>query len=80
MSIHLMNQAWRTTLATGATFVLVSVCDTANDEAVGYVGGEAFFAAGDGARHVRLCYSNVAERDIPEAVQRFGRALDRARR
>jgi 2-aminoadipate transaminase len=53
---------------------------TANDEAVGYVGGEAFFAAGDGKRHVRLCYSNVAERDIPEAVQRFGRALERARR
>ncbi|HHT8835124.1 TPA: helix-turn-helix domain-containing protein [Burkholderia cenocepacia] len=34
MSIHLMNQAWRTTLATGAKFVLVAVCDTANDEGV----------------------------------------------
>lgn len=52
---------------------------TANGEAVGYVGGEAFFVGGDGSRHVRLCYSNVAERDIPEAVQRFGRALERAR-
>jgi DNA-binding transcriptional MocR family regulator len=27
---------------------------------------------------VRLCYSNVAERDIPEAIMRFGRALERA--
>ncbi|WP_174941276.1 helix-turn-helix domain-containing protein [Burkholderia lata] len=34
MSIHLMNQAWKTTLATGAKFVLVAVCDTANDEGV----------------------------------------------
>ena len=34
MSIHLMNQARRTTLATGAKFVLVAVCDTANDEGV----------------------------------------------
>jgi 2-aminoadipate transaminase len=53
---------------------------TANDEAVGYVGGEAFFAEGDGSGNVRLCYSNVAENAIPEAVQRFGRALERARR
>ncbi len=51
---------------------------TANDEAVGYVGGEAFFADGSGANYVRLCYSNVAERDIPEAIMRFGRALERA--
>ena len=28
------EQAWRTTLATGAKFVLVAVCDTANDEGV----------------------------------------------
>ena len=53
---------------------------TANEEAVGYVGGEAFFAGGDGANFVRLCYSNVAERDIPEAIMRFGRALERAAR
>jgi 2-aminoadipate transaminase len=51
---------------------------TANDEAVGFVGGSAFYAAGDNSEFVRLCYSNVAERDIPEAVQRFGRALERA--
>jgi 2-aminoadipate transaminase len=53
---------------------------TANEEAVGYVGGEAFFADGSGANFVRLCYSNVAERDIPEAIMRFGRALERAAR
>ena len=53
---------------------------TANEEAVGYVGGEAFFADGSGKHFVRLCYSNVAEAAIPEAVQRFGRALERATR
>lgn len=51
---------------------------TANEEAVGYVGGEAFYADASGANYVRLCYSNVAERDIPEAIMRFGRALERA--
>lgn len=53
---------------------------TANEEGVAYVGGSAFFDDGRGARHARLCYSNVAERDIPEAVMRFGRALERAAR
>jgi len=51
---------------------------TANEEGVGYVGGAAFFDDGSGARRARLCYSNVAERDIPEAIMRFGRALERA--
>ncbi|HYM16418.1 MAG TPA: PLP-dependent aminotransferase family protein [Dehalococcoidia bacterium] len=51
---------------------------TANDEGVGYVGGAAFFDDRSGGRFVRLCYSNVAERDIPEAIMRFGRALERA--
>ncbi len=52
----------------------------ANEEAVGHVGGEAFFADGSGDNFVRLCYSNVAEADIPEAIMRFGRALERAGR
>jgi len=52
---------------------------TANDEAVGYVGGEAFFADGSGHDYIRLCYSNVAEQDIPEAINRLGRAIERAR-
>lgn len=51
---------------------------TANEEGVGYVGGMAFFADGSGRDYVRLCYSNVPERDIPEAIMRFGRALERA--
>ena len=50
----------------------------ANEEAVGYVGGEAFFADGSGTDYIRLCYSNVAEKDIPEAINRLGRALERA--
>jgi 2-aminoadipate transaminase len=53
---------------------------TSNEEGVAYVGGAAFFADGGGKQFVRLCYSNVAERDIPEAVIRFGRALERATR
>ena len=53
---------------------------TANEEAVGIVGGSAFFEDGSGAERARLCYSNVAERDIPEAIMRFGRALERAAR
>lgn len=51
---------------------------TANDEAVGYVGGAPFFDDMSGGNRVRLCYSNVAEADIPEAIMRFGRALERA--
>ncbi len=50
----------------------------ANEEGVGYVGGAPFFNDGTGHDRARLCYSNVAERDIPEAVMRFGRALERA--
>ncbi|MEX2225888.1 MAG: PLP-dependent aminotransferase family protein [Dehalococcoidia bacterium] len=48
------------------------------EEGVGYVGGKAFFDNGDGANYARLCYSNVAENEIPEAIMRFGRALERA--
>jgi 2-aminoadipate transaminase len=47
------------------------------EEGVGYVGGKAFFDNGDGANYVRLCYSNVAESEIPEAIMRFGRSLER---
>lgn len=51
---------------------------TAAEEGVGYVGGRAFFDNGDGSNFVRLCYSNVAHEEIPEAIMRFGRALERA--
>jgi 2-aminoadipate transaminase len=57
--------------------------DAAWEEGVGYVGGKAFFdngatGAGDGANFIRLCYSNVAEADIPVAIRRLGRAMERA--
>jgi len=52
--------------------------ETANEEGIGYVGGKPFFDDQSPAHFVRLCYSNVAERDIPEAIMRFGRALERA--
>lgn len=52
--------------------------ETANEEAVQYVGGRPFFDDRSGDHFVRLCYSNVAESDIPEAIMRFGRALERA--
>jgi len=48
------------------------------EEGVGYVGGKAFFDNGAGANFARLCYSNVAESEIPEAIMRFGRSLERA--
>src|SRR6185295_4407427 len=51
---------------------------TANEEGVAYVAGPPFFDDLSGGDRVRLCYSNVAERDIPEAIMRFGRALERA--
>ncbi len=65
-------------LAEGAGVDTKKLRFTANDEAVGYVGGEAFFADGSGEDYIRLCYSNVAEKDIPEAVRRFARALEKA--
>jgi 2-aminoadipate transaminase len=52
--------------------------ETAWEEGVGYVGGKAFFDNGEGATFVRLCYSSVAEADIPVAIQRLGRAMERA--
>jgi 2-aminoadipate transaminase len=54
--------------------------ETAWEEGVGYVGGKAFYDNGEGARFARLCYSNVSESEIPEAIMRFGRALERASR
>ncbi|MEX2246397.1 MAG: PLP-dependent aminotransferase family protein [Dehalococcoidia bacterium] len=55
-----------------------ALVETANEEGVGYVGGRPFFDDRSGNRFIRLCYSNVAEGEIPEAIMRFGRALERA--
>ncbi len=43
-----------------------------------YVHGGAFFMDGQGKDRVRLAYSYVREQEIPEAVQRLGRALEQA--
>lgn len=45
---------------------------------VAYVSGRAFYPDGRGTQNVRLCFSFVAQQDIPEAVLRFGRALEQA--
>ena len=52
--------------------------DAAWEEGVGYVGGKSFFDDGGGANFIRLCYSNVAEAEIPVAIQRLGRAMERS--
>ena len=52
--------------------------ETAWEEGVGYVGGKAFYDDGGGETYVRLCYSNVSDAEIPEAIMRFGRGLERA--
>jgi DNA-binding transcriptional MocR family regulator len=45
---------------------------------VAYVNGAAFHLDGTGRNKVRLCFSNVAEADIPEAIMRLGRAMEEA--
>ena len=52
--------------------------DAARRLGVAYVGGYAFHMDGSGQHAVRLAYSFVAEKDIPEAILRFGRALEEA--
>ena len=43
---------------------------------VGVVPGGAFYRDGGGERNLRLCFSFVAEDEIPEAIVRLGRALE----
>jgi DNA-binding transcriptional MocR family regulator len=45
---------------------------------VAFGSGRTFFADGSGAEHIRLAFSFVAEAQIPEAVLRLGRAMERA--
>ena len=49
-------------------------------EGVIYVPGPAFFVDRSGGRYIRLAYSFVGEKEIPEAINRLGRALERAAR
>ena len=48
------------------------------EQKTAFVAGPPFFADGTGQNHLRLAYSFVAESDIPEAIRRLGRALERA--
>jgi 2-aminoadipate transaminase len=50
------------------------------EESVIYVPGPAFFEDRSGSHYIRLAYSFVAQRDVPEAIRRLGRALERAAR
>lgn len=50
----------------------------AAQEGVAFVAGHTFFADGSGAGYIRLAFSFVPESDIPEAVLRLGRAMERA--
>lgn len=52
----------------------------AAEEGIAYANGAAFFpdGAAEGQRFVRLAYSQVSESDIPEAIMRLGRAMERA--
>ena len=52
--------------------------DAARNLGVAYVGGRAFHPDGRGKKNVRLAFSYVAEKDIPEAIQRLGRAMEQA--
>jgi 2-aminoadipate transaminase len=54
----------------------------AAEEGIAYANGAAFFADGaaEGQRFIRLAYSQVPERDIPEAIMRLGRAMERVAR
>ena len=57
-----------------------ALADAARQLGVSFVGGGAFFLDGGGKRNVRLAYSFVPEREIPEAIIRLGRALEQAAR
>ncbi len=49
-------------------------------EGVIYVPGPAFFEDRSGSQYIRLAHSFVGEGEIPEAIRRLGRALERAAR
>jgi len=54
------------------------LADAARRLGVAYVNGAAFHLDGTGRNKVRLCFSNVSEADIPEAIMRLGRAMEEA--
>jgi DNA-binding transcriptional MocR family regulator len=54
------------------------LAEAARELGVAFVGGAAFHRGQGGRQNIRLAFSYVAETDIPEAVQRLGRALEQA--
>jgi 2-aminoadipate transaminase len=84
-----LPQLGRWTMPRGGFFLWIELADyidprtlyaAAWEEGAGYVDGRAFFDDGVGARFVRLCFSKVGEREIPAAIERFRRAVERASR
>ena len=59
----------------GGTAVLAKA---AREQGVAYVGGRAFHFGRGGQQTVRLAFSHVSDQEIPEAILRFGRALEQA--
>jgi 2-aminoadipate transaminase len=57
-----------------------ALAEAARQLGVAYVGGGAFYPDRSGRQSIRLAYSFVRESEIPEAIQRLGRALEEAAR
>lgn len=57
---------------------LPALMRAANEEGVAVIPGPGFYADGGGQHNVRLCFSNVEEQEIVEAIRRLARAVDRA--
>lgn len=55
-----------------------ALAERAAEEGVAFVSGSNFFVDGAGGEHIRLAFSFVSEAEIPEAVLRLGRAMERA--
>jgi 2-aminoadipate transaminase len=57
-----------------------ALAEAARNLGVAYVGGHAFHRDGSGRQQLRLAFSYVNEREIPEAILRLGRAMEEAAR
>jgi 2-aminoadipate transaminase len=53
-----------------------ALAEAARNLGVAYVGGHAFHRDGSGRQQLRLAFSYVNEREIPEAIMRLGRAME----
>lgn len=55
-----------------------ALAEAARNLGVQYVGGASFFRGEGGRSNVRLAFSHVSDAEIPEAIQRLGRAFEEA--